>query len=214
MSAPDPTLIYRLVHVDSLKTIVSRGILHAPNTTPDDGLPYRTIHNVRVQQNRKIKRVSCGPGGSVHDYVPFYFGRLSVMLLNLHGGRVEGYREGQQPLVYLVTTVQDVVRVGCRFVFTDGHGLAKFTCWFTELADLSYVDWEVVNVRYWRDTEEEPDRKRRKQAEFLIWQECDWRLIREIGVLDAAAGTRVEALLDLFPDRHRPAIVARPEWYY
>ena len=214
MSFPDPTLIYRLVHVDSLKTIISRGVLHAPNTTPEDGLPYRAIHNVQVQQNRRIKRVSCGPTGSVHDYVPFYFGPLSVMLLTLKGGRVDGYNEGQQPLVYLVTTVQDVVHAGYRFVFTDGHGLARYTSWFDDLTNLSDVDWEVVNARYWSDTEEDPDRQRRKQAEFLIWQQCDWRLISEIGVLDAVAGNRVEALLDGFPDRHRPRVVVRPEWYY
>jgi len=46
------------------------------------------------------------------------------MLLNLKSGRVAGYNEGQEPLVYLKTTVQAVASAGCRFVFTDGHGLA------------------------------------------------------------------------------------------
>ena len=117
-------------------------------------------------------------------------------------------------MVYLVTTVQDIVGAACRFVFTDGHGLARFTSWFDDLDDLSDVDWEVVNARYWSDTEEDPDRQRRKQAEFLIWRQCDWQLILEIGVLNAVAGSRVEALMDEFPDRHRPRVVVRPEWYY
>ena len=40
---PVPTPIYRLVHVDNLDTLLSRNALHAPNFTPEDGLPYRTI---------------------------------------------------------------------------------------------------------------------------------------------------------------------------
>ena len=46
------------------------------------------------------------------------------MLLNLKTGRVEGYNEGQAPLIYLTTTVQRVQDAGCQFVFSDGHGLA------------------------------------------------------------------------------------------
>ena len=120
---PNPTWLYRLVHVDSLSTLLSRGALHAPHSTPEDGLPYRPIHNLSVQASRHIKPIPCGPGGTIHDYVPFYFGPLSVMLLNLKTGRVPGYSEGQTPLIYLLTTAQAVR----RFVFSDGHGLAGFT---------------------------------------------------------------------------------------
>lgn len=38
----------------------------------------------------------------MHDYVPFYFGPLSPMMLNLKTGRVAGYEEDQEPLIYLV----------------------------------------------------------------------------------------------------------------
>ena len=77
---PIPTPIYRLVHVDSLLTCVSRGALHAPNQTPADALPYRTIHRLDVQQARQVRPVPVGPRGTVHDYVPFYLGPRSVTL--------------------------------------------------------------------------------------------------------------------------------------
>ncbi|MCW0080595.1 DarT ssDNA thymidine ADP-ribosyltransferase family protein [Burkholderia pseudomallei] len=50
---PNPTRLYRLLHVDNLSTLLTRGALHSPHSTPDDGLPYRTIHNTSVQENRK-----------------------------------------------------------------------------------------------------------------------------------------------------------------
>jgi hypothetical protein len=211
---PIPTPIYRLVHADNLDTLLSRNALHAPNFTPNDGLPYRTIHNVDVQANRRVKQVVCGPCGSIHDYVPFYFGPLSVMLLNLKTGRVPGYNEGQEPLIYLKSTVQAVKNQGSRIVFTDGHGLATFTSWFDNLYDLSNVDWGLVGARYWADKPEDNDRQRRKQAECLLWRECGWQSILEIGVINAVAKARVEAGLDRFPHCHRPPVNVRPGWYY
>ena len=211
---PNPTWLYRLVHVDNLSTLLTRGALHAPHTTLNDGLPYRSIHNVSVQANRHVKTIPCGPGGTIHDYVPFYFGPLSVMLLNLKTGRVAGYNEGQEPLIYLLTTAQMIQQAGVRFVFSDGHGLATFTDWYDDLARLDQVDWKIVGARYWPDTPEDNDCQRRKQAEFLVWQSLDWSLLRGIAVLNAAMKQCVEAILNQFPQRARPQVAVKSNWYY
>lgn len=211
---PAPTWLYRLVHVDNLPTLLTRGALHAPHATPNDGLPYRSIHNVSVQANRHVKTILCGPGGTIHDYVPFYFGPLSVMLLNLKTGRVAGYNEGQEPLIYLLTIAQMIQQAGVRFVFSDGHGLATFTDWYDDLARLDQVDWGIVNAKYWSDTPEDNDRQRRKQAEFLIWQSLDWSLLHGIAVLNAAMKQRVQIILNQFPQRKQLRIAIRSNWYY
>ena len=211
---PNPTPLYRLVHVDTLPTLLARGALHAPHATPTDGLPYHAIHNVTVQVGRHGKAVPCGPCGTIHDYVPFYFGPLSVMLLNLKTGRVGGYNEGQEPLIYLLTTAQSLNAAGQRCVFSDGHGLATFTHWFDDLARLSEVDWGLVGARYWSDKPDDNDRQRRKQAEFLVWQSLDWSLIQAIGVHSSAMVQRVEAILDQYPLRARPQVLCKPGWYY
>jgi len=211
---PQPTPIYRLLHIDNLPIVLQRGGLHAPNFTPNDGLAYRPIHNADVQATRRITPIPCGPRGTVHDYVPFYFGYLSVMLLNLKTGRVDGYDEGQEPLIYLKSTAQAVKQSGVGYVFSDGHGLASFTGWYDALCHLDEVDWSIANERYWRDTDEDNDRKRRKQAEFLIYQFCPWALIQEIGVLNVRMRDIVQTHLDNAPGAHRLVVTARPEWYY
>lgn len=101
MPVPQPTPIFRFIHADNLRLCLDRQRLCAPNHAPDDGRVYRTIHNVGVQTKRQATAIPCGPGGTIHDYVPFYFGYLSPMLLNLKTGRVSGYGEGQTPLIYL-----------------------------------------------------------------------------------------------------------------
>lgn len=211
---PHPTPIYRLLHIDNLPIVLQRGGLHAPNFTPYDGLAYRPIHNTDVQAARRTTRIPCGPQGTVHDYVPFYFGYLSVMLLNLKTGRVAGYDEGQEPLIYLKTTAQTVEQSGTCYVFSDGHGLATFTGWYDALCHLDEVDWNIVYERYWRDTDEDNDRKRRKQAEFLVHQFCPWELIQEIGVLNDRMRDMVQTSLDNALGAHRPVVTVRPEWYY
>lgn len=214
MAISDPTWIYRIIHIDNLETCLRRAGLCAPNHTPDDGLRYRTIHNAEIQAVRSARSLSCGPGGGVHDYVSFYFGPRSPMLYQLHTGWVSGYTEGQEPIIYLVANVRDVVATGAGFVFSDGHGIATFTSWFDDLAHMERVDWEAVNATWWRDTADDPDRQRRKQAEFLIHQRCDWALIKGIGVLNATMKARVEAILAPFDEAlHRPVRIRR-NWYY
>jgi len=150
----------------------------------------------------------------VHDYVPFYFGYLSPMMLNLKTGRVPGYNEGQELLIYLVTTCQAVQDNGTGFVFTDGHCLATLTDWFDDLTDLDRVDWNVVYERYWRDNLNDMDRQRRKQAEFLIHRFCAWELIKEIVVVNTAMKAKVEQIMATFPTDQRRVVRIRPDWYY
>lgn len=214
MTVPIPTPIYRFLHVDSLPACLERRALHAPNHTPANGLAYRTIHNVEIQEERRVRSVPCGPGGVIHDYVSFYFGPRSPMLFQLHTGRVQDYTEGQDPLVYLVSTAQTVHEGGVRFVFSDGHGIATFTCWYDDFEHLDKVDWDAVQAKIWRDTVDDMDRQRRKQAEFLVHRQCDWSLIREIAVLNGSMKTKVEQILEGYdPSLHRPVSI-RPAWYY
>ena len=77
-----------------------------------------------------------------------------------------GYDEGQEPIIYLVSTAQRVVNSGAGFVFSDGHGIAAYTGWYDDLEDLDEVDWQIVYANYWKDTVEDMDRQRKKQAEI------------------------------------------------
>jgi ssDNA thymidine ADP-ribosyltransferase, DarT len=211
---PTPTTILRFTHVDNLDTIIRRGGLHAPNHVPQDGLPYRFCHGADVQSARAEVPVPVGPGGTIHDYVPFYFGYLSPMMLNLKTGRVVGYSEGQNPLIYFASSVQAIQDAGCRFVFSDGHGLARITAWFDHLDQLDEVDWEMVNQRYWTDNINDMDRQRRKQAEFLVHQYCPWSLIQEIVVIDSTMQQRVVTIQAAFPAAHRRVVRVDRSWYY
>jgi len=214
MLVPKPTPIYRFIHVDNLHVYLRRSGLHAPNYTPNDGLIYKTIHNVDIQRQRRVTRIPCGPRGVIHDYVAFYFGPRSPMLYQLHTGWVDGYTEGQEPLIYLVSTAQTVRESGTKFVFSDGHGIAYFTAWYADLRDLDKVDWDTVYARYWKDDVDDMDRQRRKQAEFLVHRFCNWSLIDKVAVVNEQMKSKVENILVRFPREFHRTVQIRPEWYY
>jgi hypothetical protein len=67
------------------------------------------------------------------------------------------------------------------------------TDFFEDLAYLDQVDWAVIDHRSWRNTEEDPDRKRRKQADFLVYQSFPWSWIESIGVINAQMQQQVAA---------------------
>jgi hypothetical protein len=212
MPIPRPTPIYRLIHLDNLSVCLERGGMYAPNHTPKDGRVYRTIHDIEIQQVRRARPIRCGAGGTVHDYVAFYFGPRSPMLLKLKTGQVEGYMEGQDPLIYLLSTVEAIHQDRLDFVFSDGHGIAAFTQWFDDLGALNQVDWDMVYADYWADTVADMDRQRRKQAEFLVYRFCPWEVIARIGVINGGIKVQVESILAKYGIQ-TPVDICR-QWYY
>ena len=136
------------------------------------------------------------------------------MLLQLQTGKVKGYTEGQVPLIYLCSGAQVVQNRGLEFVFSDGHGIAAFTQWFDDLNDLGKVDWDMVYQRLWFDDNNNPDRQRRKQAEFLVYKVCPWSVIDEIVVIDKKTKTAVETILADFSEKLSRPVQVRRDWYY
>lgn len=209
---PDPIRIFRLMHLDNLAVCLQDNGLYAPNKIPLDGSTYKTIHDIDIQNVRQSRCVICGPQGTIHDYVAFYFGMRSPMLYKLYKGQVDDYYEGQEPLIYLVSTVQAINNAGLQFVFSDGHGIAAFTKWYDDLDSLKEIDWDTVYADYWRDTDDDLDRQRRKQAEFLVYSFCPWELVHEIGVINTAAMDRVSKILSNYADS--TPVKIRENWYY
>ena len=214
MVRPSPIWLFRLVHMSNLEVYLQRHAMHAPNHTPEDGLGWTRTHRDDVQARRAITEVPCGPGGSLHDYVPLYFGRRSPMLYQLHTGWVPGYEDGQETMVYLVLSFEDVAAAGLAFVFTDGHACYEVTTFHDDPARVGDIDMIAANAQWWRPTADDPDLQRRKQAEFLIHRRCPWDLVRGIAVVDEAARDRALATLSRYDAALSRDVIIRPAWYY
>ncbi len=64
------------------------------------------------------------------------------------------------------------------------------------------------------DTVDQPDRKRRKQAEFLVHRFLGWNLISGIRVCSDTARARVEDILGRYPKEMARPVRVSERWYY
>ncbi|MBK6671126.1 MAG: DUF4433 domain-containing protein [Actinobacteria bacterium] len=136
-----------------------------------------------MKEQRRRRGVPIGPGGVVADYVPFYFAARSPMLYAISSGNVPAYQDDQNPLVYLVTDLDRLQKVGCRFVFTDRNAYYQTATYAEDPAELDQlVDWELMEATMWNNTAAEPDRMERRMAELPVHKSVPFSAVLAVGV--------------------------------
>ncbi|MBA2664186.1 MAG: DUF4433 domain-containing protein [Bradymonadaceae bacterium] len=206
------TLILHITNISNLENILVNGGLWSINQMPATLTPHSSAH-ASIQLRRAQTKVPLNRGGFLHDYVPFYFGERSPMLYANHTGTVVGSNNGQNSIIYLVSSVQTVASFTNDWVFTDGHAImVPLTSFFDDLAHLNQIDWKAVRATYWADTNDDPDRKRRKQAEFLVHQFVPFSWFTEFAVLNQEVAQQVQSIL-ANANAALPVKVRR-DWYY
>lgn len=106
------------------------------------------------------------------------------MLYNIVTGYRGIPRRPQDEMIYFCIKVDSIAKEGIRFVFTNGYATDRLTEFYQSLEKLDQVDWDVVKATYWNNTEDDWDRQRRKQAEFLVYERVGPDLIDAIVVLN------------------------------
>jgi hypothetical protein len=212
MAVPDPTPIYHITHWRNLPSILSAGGVLSNHEMTRRQIAYQNIAYDHIQNRRETTMVFGSQGGCLHDYVPFHFAARSPMLYTISRGNVPNHTEGQDPLIYLVSTAQAVTVAGLPFIFTDGHATMNITEFFEDLAELHRVDWNVMQSEFWNDTPETPDRKRRRQAEFLVHQMFPASLIKGITVKND--GIKEHVLEIIQEEEFEVPVQIKPSWYY
>lgn len=204
-----PTPIYHITHISNLPSIIGSGGLSAFNVLNRQQKGYTNIALQTIQDQRAGIIVPCASRGVLHDYVPFYFAPRSPMLCSIDYNRGKSYHN---EVLHLVTKAESVKNSQLIFAFTDGHAIMAYSDFYDDLKDLSQIDWQIMTEKYWKDTDQDGDRKRRRQAEFLVHQFFPWTLVEEIGVINDSIKTKVETILQ--NHQYQPSVKKYPQWYY
>jgi hypothetical protein len=182
--------IYHFTDLANIGSILAVGELRC-HSTADCSVD---IADATIKSRRMSKRVPCGPGGTLGEYVPFYFAPRSPMLFRIQHGGVENVSSDPARLVYLVSSTEAVVAAGREYVFTDGNAAAAFTEFHDDAEHLGeVVDWPLMKATMWANTPADPDRRRRRGAEFLVHQALPFELVDKCCVYAAAARSAVAA---------------------
>lgn len=194
--------------MNNLPGIIAQGGLHCDRAA--QAMKAVNIGHKHIKERRLNRKVPVGPRGTVGDYVPFYFAPRSPMLYAIFCGKVEGYAGGQQPVVYLCSSTEAVDAANLEWVFTEGHADMAFTDFFDDFEHLGRIDWPLMESKYWFATDSDPDRSRRRQAEFLVHNFFPWTLVTNIAVYDASKEKAAIAILK----GQSPTVQIRKGWYY
>jgi hypothetical protein len=208
--------VYHFTHLDNLHAICESGDLRC-DAVAREGWTRTEVGDPEIKESRRRRSIPIAPGGQVGDYVPFYFATRSPMMYRIacdHRDSVAGrYPGGDRPLAYLVTTVGSVVDAQLDWVATDGNAATATTEFTSDLQRLeTIVDWPLMVAERWNNTADDPDRQRRRMAEFLVYDRLPISLIRWIGTSSEGLASQVRIQLRDHPLAGR--VIVRPHWYY
>lgn len=158
-------LIFRIVHKDNVAWILENG-LHCRNSPKRDP-NYKVIGNRDLIDRRHYRAVPIAPNGTLSDYVPFYFTPFSPMMLNIHTGRGVPQLPNEE-IAILVSSLRKMSELEHQFVFSDRHAYLETANFYSDLDDLSNIEWSLLQRRDFKRNPDDPEKIERYQAEALI----------------------------------------------
>lgn len=208
---PQPLWIFRIVHINNVEYILEHGMFTKNHLQADPN--YIDIGDSNLTSQRNNHPVSIDPpNGTLGEYVPFYFGPLSPMLMNIWTGFRGITKRPQSDIIYICCKVDDIVTSNLTFCFTDGHAKNHLTIFFNDLMHLNEVSWNIVGERYWRNDDFDYDRMRKKQAEFLVKEMVPVMCIKCIVVFNEDKRILVDGIIQRFGLKIN--VIIKNDFYY
>lgn len=206
---PENGLIFRITHRENVPWILDNG-MHARSGRKFDP-NCRNIGNLDLIDRRSRREVPVPPGGTLSDYVPFYFTPYSIMMYNIR----TGYGVKQVPndeIVIFVSSLAHVAAEGVKFVFTNQHAYPRMADYFTDLAKLDEIDWPLLQSRDFKHDPDDPGKKERYQAEALLWKHVPLEALQGVCCYSRTVEARIQAEVD---QRSLALKVgSQPSWYF
>jgi hypothetical protein len=207
---PEKARIFRIAHVANLAWILANGVHCKRSPTKDDG--FIQIGNPELILKRATRRVPIEPGGTLDDYIPFYFTPFSPMLYNIKTGWGGIQQRPMQEIVILVSSLHDLLRHGISFVFTDRHAYLQAAEFFRDLPDLDRVDWKILQTRDFTRDPNDPGKLERYQAEALVHRHVPVSVLKGIVCHGPEEETTVRRLVQ--NAEVQVAVAVRPAWFF
>lgn len=206
--SPERARIFRITHIANLPWILDHG-LHCANSSVRDP-DFVAIGNPDLIGKRARKLVAVTPGGTLSDYVPFYFTPRTPMMLNI----VTGYRVprvARSDIVIMVASLPRIHSTGIDFLVADRHANLLTATITAGLSAVSGLDWPRLQSCDFRRRDDELERFDRYQAEALIHRHLPATLLDAL----VCYGTAQQGpLASAVKDRGLNFSVSpQPDWY-
>jgi len=206
---PEKALIFRMTHIENVAWILENG-LHCRSSGVQDP-NYREIGNPDLISKRAHREVPIPPGGTLSDYIPFYFTPFSPMMLNIKTG-YSGMKQTPMPdIVIFASSLRAVAEQGLGYVFTDRHAYLSAAEFSSDLDDLDRIDWKILEARDFKRDANDPGKVERYQAEALVHRHMPVAALAGIVCHGAAQEARLQQLVQ--NKGLKLTIAVRRGWY-
>ncbi|HOX03628.1 MAG TPA: DUF4433 domain-containing protein [Candidatus Paceibacterota bacterium] len=208
---PDKALIFRIVHVANVPWILEHGGLYCRSAAEQDP-NYVNIGSTDLIDKRARRQVPIPPGGTLSDYVPFYFTPFSIMMLNIKTGYGGITKRANRDIVIFVSSIPGLRELGLPFVFTNQHAYPVDTEFYNRVENLDRIDWPLLRSRNFKTDDADPGKQLRYQAEALVHRHVPLEALFGVGCHDA----EVQGKLELQLEQHgvKMDVKTTPTWYF
>jgi len=165
---PEKALIFRITHIENAAWLLTNGLHCRASDILDPN--YVEIGNPDLIAKRADRSIPIAPGGTLSDYIPFYFTPYTPMMLNIKTGYNGMKQTPMEDIVILVSSLHKLSEMGIRFVFSDRHAYLRAAEFSSDLNDLARIDWEILQARDFKRDPNDFGKVERYQAEALIHQ--------------------------------------------
>lgn len=180
---------YHFTLLENLESILTDGIL-STNEKIKKNILHKNIANQDIQKRRSRMRVTTGPKGVVHDYVPLYFAKRTPMLLSL----VKSKNVDQVDVIYFAVNIDKIL--DDNVVFTDASANTEIPPNFYSAPEsLKKLNWPIIDSWEWTYSETNGE-KNKKMAEMLIHGKISISDISHIVVWNTHYKEHVETMLE------------------
>ena len=204
--------VFHITAIKNLESLIHSGYIYSQDSCGGHEVVPERIGYASLKDRRSRTPVPCFEGTFLSQFVPFYFAPRSPMLYAIHQNQVEDCSYGQEDVIHLVFKLDAINKANLDFAFTDGHAVMEISKFYKDLEDLSQIDWSLMRSKYWNDTEDDGDRKRRRQAEFLILDKVPIGLLAGIAVIGSDQQVLVKGILAKYGVSKSVKVLKN--WYY
>lgn len=159
---------------------------------------YVNIGSPELIAKRRQRHIPISPGGTLSDYVPFYFTPFSIMMYNIKTGYQGVTCRPNEEIVICISSQHRIVELNLPFVFTNGHALMVEADFYNNLADLDKIDWLLLQSKDFKRDPNDLYKQFRYQAEALVHHHVPLHALRAMVCFNDSGCSELETLRDEF----------------
>ena len=119
------------------------------------------------------------------------------MAYNIHTGHRGIRQRPNEEIIILVASLYRLRDAGAPFLFTDRHAYLQAAQFSSDLAELSRIDWNILQQKdFRRDPEHDLGKIERYEAEALVYQQLPATMLEGIVCHDDSAVLDLKAQID------------------